>query len=132
EVAAYGLERRQLQLRLGAGWLGLGFRDHVDEHLEAAKRAGDVERLKRLRMEFTERAENNLRAELDRAGTARVIPGRATSFDLQTINRRTGCFERRKGICLGVEHANGRSIASPVAALPFDTRGATANATSNA
>ena len=39
-------------------------------------------------------AEHRLRPELDRAGAARMIPGRAAGLDLQPVDRRAARFER--------------------------------------
>src|SRR5690606_12233543 len=75
---------------------------------------------------------DHLGSKLDRARAARMVPGRTTSFDLQAINRRTGSFERGKGVSLGVEDADGLRIAGPVAALTVDLGGATADAASDA
>ncbi|MNY64768.1 hypothetical protein D3C86_2019300 [compost metagenome] len=54
-------------------------------------------------MELTEGAEHDLRAELDRAGAAGMIPGRAARFELDIAHRHAAGFQDRDRIGLGVE-----------------------------
>ena len=49
---------------------------------------------------------HDLRPELDRAGAAGMIPGRAAGLDLQPVDRRAAGFERGDRVGLGVEHAD--------------------------
>src|SRR5690606_35906632 len=107
----------QVEPRFGPRRLRLRLRDRVDEDLEATERARNVERFERLRMELAERAEHNLRAELDRARATGMVPAGATRLDLQLVDRRAAGLKRGKGIGLGVEDADGCGIAGPMTAL---------------
>src|SRR5690606_36578930 len=69
--------------------------------------------------ELAERAEHDLRPELDRAGAAGVIPVRPAGLDLQLVDRRAAGFECRDGVGLGIEDADRRGIARPVPSLAF-------------
>src|SRR5690606_40111883 len=82
-------------------------------------------------MEFTESAKHDLGAEFQRAGTARMEPFRATGFDLNAVNRRTGCFNCCQCISLGIEDADGCCIARPETARTFNASGAATDAASH-
>lgn len=83
-------------------------------------------------MEFAEMADDQLRAHLDRAGAAGVIPSRAALLDLQVPDREADGFEHGQRVGLGIEDADSLAAAivlvGPQPALAVQCRGATADA----
>jgi hypothetical protein len=77
-------------------------------------------------------AEHDLGAELDHAGTARMIPAGAPGSICRLATGSAAGFQRGKRIGLGVEDADRIAIAGPVTAAAGEARGAAADAAGNA
>ena len=104
-----------------------GVGNAVEDDLERDQRAVGAERFQRARMQLAEIAEHVLRADLDRAGTSRMQPGRAAGHDLQRLHRRAGRSQHRERIGLGIERIR-RGRAGPVPADALRRREAAAHA----